>query len=188
MSELEKSNGGNSGAINSNPTLLQIFGILFIVGGLFAIIYPLAVTGGIVLLFGWVLFIGGIFKFLNAISTSKQTGFSWRIISSILYVLAGIAILKNPMVGALSIVLIVGMFFIIEGIAEASFASELKPNEGWGFIMFSGILTILFGIMILFVFPETTLVVIGILVGIKMIFAGWDLISLSRRLKKVEST
>ncbi|MHA2033093.1 MAG: HdeD family acid-resistance protein [Candidatus Kariarchaeaceae archaeon] len=183
----ENSNGGNGGTLNSNPTLLLILGTLFIIGGLFAIGYPLAVSGGIVLLLGWILFLGGIFKFLNAISTSKQTGFSWRIISSILYVLAGISILKNPMVGALSIVIIVGMFFIIEGIAEASFASEMKPNEGWDFLMFSGILTILFGILILFVFPKATLVFIGILVGIKMIFAGWDLISLSRRLKKVES-
>ena len=173
--------------LKSNPIPLLIFGVLFIVGGLFAIIYPLAVTGGIVLLLGWILFLGGIFKFLNAITTSKHSGFSWRIISSILYVLAGVFILKNPMVGALSIVVIIGLFFIIEGIAEASFASEMKPNEGWGFLMFSGILTIIFGILILFVFPKATLVFIGILVGIKMIFAGWDLISLSRRLKKIES-
>ena len=52
--------------------------------------------------------------------------------------------------------------------------------------MFSGILTILFGIMILFVFPEVSLWIIGLLVGIKLIFAGWDLILLSQRKKKRE--
>lgn len=94
--------------------------------------------------------------------------------------------MKNPLTGVLSIAFIVRLFFIIEGIAETSFVSEIKPGESWRFVMFSGILTVLFGIIILFVFPEVTLWIIGLLVGIKLIFAGWYLISLLQRLKKRE--
>ncbi|MGB6648563.1 MAG: HdeD family acid-resistance protein [Bacteroidota bacterium] len=163
---------------------LLLTGILFIVAGIFAIAYPLAATGGGVLMIGWLLVVGGIFRFFDAFATRQGGGFAWKVIGSILYVLAGIVTLKHPMGGALTLTLVLGTFFVIEGISKTAAAIELKPLKGWGWAMFDGVLGILLGIIVLVFLPGASLWLVGMLLGIKLIFAGWDLTFFSLVLKK----
>jgi uncharacterized membrane protein HdeD (DUF308 family) len=163
---------------------LLVMGILFLVAGMFAIAYPLAATAGVVLMIGWLLVFGGIFRFIDAFATRSSGGFAWKIIGSILYVLAGIVTLKYPMGGAMTLTLVLGTFFVIEGISKTAAAVELQPLKGWGWAMFDGIVGILLGIVVLVFLPGASLWLIGLLLAIKLIIAGWDLIFLSQVLKK----
>jgi uncharacterized membrane protein HdeD (DUF308 family) len=163
---------------------ILLMGILFLLGGLCAIAYPLAATAGIILMIGWLLVLGGMFRFIDAFATRSSGGFAWKIIGSILYVLAGIVTLKYPMGGAMTLTLVLGTFFVIEGISKTAAAIELKPLKGWGWGMFDGVVGILLGILVLVFLPGASLWLIGLLLGIKLIFAGWDLVFLSLALKK----
>lgn len=102
---------------------------------------------------------------------------------SLIYLLAGIFILKFPLSGAVTLTLIMGMFFIIEGISKTAFAAEIKPLKGWRWSMFDGALTILFGILVLTFLGNSALWLVGLLLGIKLLFAGWDLVYLGLALK-----
>ena len=170
--------------VKKNWGLVLFMGVMFIIGGMLAIIYPLLATGGVVLILGWVILVSGIFRFVDALATMKQGGFIWKILGSLLYILAGIFILKFPLSGALTLTLILGMFFIIEGISKTAFAAEIKPLKGWGWTMFDGALTILFGILVLAFLGNAALWLVGLLLGIKLLFAGWDLVYFGLALKK----
>lgn len=169
--------------VKKNWGLILFVGVLFIIGGISAISYPWIWTGGVVLMLGWVILVSGIFRFVDAFATMKQGGFIWKIMGSLFYILAGIFILKFPLTGAVTLTLIIGMFFIIEGISKTAFAAEIKPFKGWIWAMFDGVLTILFGILVLAFLGNATLWLIGLLLGIKLLFAGWDLVYLGLALK-----
>jgi len=170
--------------VKKNWGVVLFMGVLLIFGGMLAIIYPLLATGGVVLILGWVILVSGIFRFVDAFATMKQGGFIWKIMGGLLYILAGIFILKFPLTGAVTLTLILGMFFIIEGISKTAFAAEIKPLKGWGWSMFDGVLTILFGILVLAFLGNAALWLIGLLLGIKLLFSGWDLVYLGLALKK----
>jgi len=170
--------------VKKNWGLVLFLGILFIIGGMIAIVYPLMATGGVVLILGWVILFSGVCRFVDAFATMKQGGFIWKILGSLLYVLAGIFILKFPLTGAVTLTLILGMFFIIEGISKTALAAEIKPLKGWGWTMFDGALTILFGILVLAFLGDAALWLIGLLLGIKLLFSGWDLVYFGLALKK----
>jgi uncharacterized membrane protein HdeD (DUF308 family) len=169
--------------VKKNWGVILFMGILFIIGGVSAISYPLLWTGGVVLMLGWVILFSGIFRFVDAFATMKQVGFIWKIMGSLLYILAGIFILKFPLTGAVTLTLILGMFFIIEGISKTALAAEIKPLKGWVWTMFDGAITILFGILILSFLGNSALWLVGLLLGIKLLFAGWDLVYLGLALK-----
>ncbi len=169
--------------VKKNWGLILFMGVLFIIGGVSAISYPWIWTGGVVLMLGWVILISGIFRFVDAFATMKQGGFIWKIMGSLFYILAGIIILKFPLTGAVTLTLTMGMFFIIEGISKTAFAAEIKPFKGWVWSMFDGALTILFGILVLTFLGNAALWLVGLLLGIKLLFAGWDLVYLGLALK-----
>ena len=169
--------------VKKNWGVILFMGVLLIIAGVSAIYYPWFWTGGVVLMLGWVILLSGIFRFVDAFATMKQGGFIWKIMGSLLYILAGIFILKFPLTGAVTLTLILGMFFIIEGISKTALAAEIKPLKGWVWTMFDGTLTILFGILVLAFLGNAALWLVGLLLGIKLLFAGWDLVYLGLELK-----
>ncbi len=169
--------------VKKNWGLILFMGVLFIIGGVSAISYPWLWTGGVVLMLGWVILVSGIFRFVDAFATMKQGGFIWKTMGSLFYILAGIFILKFPLTGAVTLTVTIGMFFIIEGISKTAFAAEIKPFKGWRWSMFDGALTIFFGILILTFLDNAAYGLIGLLLGIKLLFAGWDLVYLGLALK-----
>jgi len=169
--------------VRKNWGLILFMGVLVIIGGVSAISYPLLWTSGVVLMLGWVILLSGMFRLVDAFVSMKQGGFVWKIIGSLLYVLTSILILKFPLTGTVTLTL--GMFFIVEGTSKTVLAAEIKPLKGWGWTMFDGVLTIIFGILVLFFLGNSALWLFGLLVGIKLLFAGWDLVYLGLALKKV---
>ena len=170
--------------VKKNWGLILFMGVLFIICCIVAISYPLFITGGVVLMLGWVILVSGVFRFVDAFATMKQGGFIWKIMGSLIYKLAAIFILKFPLTGAVTLTVTIGMFFIIEGISKTAFAAEIKPFKGWRWSMFDGVLTIIFGILVLAFLGNAALWLVGLLVGIKLLFAGWDLVYLGLALKR----
>ena len=79
--------------------------------------------------------------------------------------------MKDPFAsGVLAIMLAV--YFILDGIGEISAAFQRRPADGWGWLLFGGIVSILLGLMIWGQFPLSGLWAIGILLGIKLFFIG----------------
>jgi len=71
------------------------------------------------------------------------------------------------------------LFFAFEGIAKISLALMMRPLTHWGFMLFSGITALVFALIIAVSWSETAHWLLGLFLGINMIFLGWSLVKMS---------
>ncbi len=155
-------------------------GIAFLVLGTVALVFTVFTTLASVFVFGVALFIGGIFQTVHAFktSTSKWSGFLLDLLVGVLYVITGLLMAVHPLAGAQSLTLLLAAFFLVVGLFRTMGAMILRPPS-WGWLLVSGIVTFLLGILVWIQWPESALWVLGTLVAIDMIFNGVWLVMLA---------
>jgi len=154
-------------------------GIVLIVAGLAAIAFPLFSTIAAKIVLGWLFLIGGVMMVLHAFSTPGWQGFLWSLLIGILYVVAGGYLAFFPLTGLLTLAILLAMLFIAEGAFEIIMALRVRPHEGWGFLLLSGIAALLVGVLIAMDLPGSAVWALGLLVGINLLFSGWSYIFLA---------
>jgi uncharacterized membrane protein HdeD (DUF308 family) len=160
-------------SIKKNSTLAIVVGILLIVVGFMAMGAPLIAGLSVALMVGWLFLLGGIVKTIFAVKS--RAGFL-AIIWGVLTLLAGLYMIGNPGVTLASLVLLLAIYLILSGVSEAILAFAARPQAGWGWALFSAIVSFALGIMIWAQFPITGALAIGILLGIKLLFSGLTLL------------
>lgn len=148
------------------------FGIVLLLVGIAAIVFPLVTVLAVELLVGWVLLINGVLAVWHAWSARHWRGFGLSMLTGLLSLAVGLALLLYPVTGVLSLTLLVAVFLIAEGILRATLAVRLRPLDHWGTLLASGILSVVLGVLILSQWPEAAAWLIGVLVGIDLVAAG----------------
>ena len=164
--------------IQKHRGLLIFEGILFILLGILAVSLPVVSTLGTTIFIGWLFIIGGVVQIYRAFNTHKTRDFIWALLSAILNLVAGIILILYPMTGAISLTIVLLAFFILEGIAKIIWGFKLRPLNTWGWLVLSGLIALAMAGVILAGWPESAFWVIGLLVGINMIFYGVSLLFL----------
>jgi len=147
-------------------------GILMIILGLAAIAFPFATTIAAKIMVGWLFLIGGIAEIVRSFSMNTWKSLLGNLLVGALYVFAGAWLAFFPLTGILSLTLFLAFVFILEGAAKLSMGVKLKPMDGWGWIVFSGIIAILAGVLLIAGLPGTAAWAIGLLVGVNLLSAG----------------
>lgn len=147
-------------------------GILMILVGGLAIVFPLAFTLAAEIFIGWILVLRGIFQSVDAIQQRKERGFALDLLVGVLSAVAGVLLLVYPLQGVLVLTLVLGIYLVLEGIIEASVALRVRPMRRWGWLLFDGILTFLIGMLIWLRWPSTAPWALGLLVGITILSSG----------------
>jgi len=158
-------------------------GIFFIILGSIAIIVPQVFTVGIALFLGWLLLIGGAFQAARALMMINMPSFSLWFFISILQLLIGYFLVTDTMQGVMTLTLLLTVFFALEGLVKIYLAFMMRPLAKWGWVLFSGITALFLAILVWVGWPETATWVLGLLLGINMIFLGWSILSLSMQHK-----
>ncbi len=160
------------------------FGIGLVILGMLAIAYSFTATIFSVVYFGIVLILLGIFEATQAFNLNKWSNSFLHIFLSILYIAGGSYMIYNPIVNAVTITLILAIFFVISGIIKMIFALlNHIVHRVWLFI--NGALTTALGVMIWYQWPVSGLWVLGLLVGIDILFTGWTWIMLGLLAKNI---
>jgi len=155
-----------------------VLGIVLIALGVVAILYDVTATQISVVVFGWLLLIGGIIEIVHGFQTHRWGGFFLHLLAGLLFIVAGLLFINNPATAALSLTLFLGAFFLVGGIFEIIGAARIRaPN--WGWEVLSGIITAILGILLWAQWPTSGLWFIGFAVGIALIFRGWSWVMLS---------
>lgn len=170
--------------LQEHRTAFIVESILLVILGIIAIVLPFLATLSFELLIGWILVIGGIVQLYKSIKSIKEPGGAISLMAAIIYIVIGALMLLYPLQGILTLTLLIGIFFILEGIAKIAFSFELKPAENWGWLLFSGIISLIMAAIIFWGWPATALWVIGILIGVNLIFYGISLFALVVNLPK----
>ena len=142
-------------------------------GGLLAIGSPFVAGLSVVLATGVLLIIGGAGQLVFAFKAGAGLV---SILVGILSVVVGGYMLANPGAALGSLTLLLAAFFIASGVFEAVLAFQARPLKGWGWSLFSGIVSFVLGAMIWAQFPVSGVWAIGVLLGIKLLFGGWTLV------------
>lgn len=168
-------------AVRAHWKAFLIEGILLVVFGLAAIIVPPAASLAVTILLGWLFLISGIAGLALTFWAREMPGFWWSLISAALAVLAGIVLLAQPAQGTLTLTIVVGAYFLAEGVATIMYALEHRRELSgrWSWMLIAGIMDILIAVIIITGLPGSALWAIGLLVGINLLFGGATLIGVA---------
>jgi uncharacterized membrane protein HdeD (DUF308 family) len=160
---------------------LLALGVALIVLGTVALGDTLVVTVISVLLLGWILIASGVFHVVHLFRHTEIRSF-WNILGTIFDFLAGIYLVVNPALGALSLTLVLAAFLLASGITRliGVFHANL-PHKFWSVL--DGILSIVLGLLLFAHWPWTGLWFIGFAIAIELIFRGWAWVMLSLALR-----
>jgi uncharacterized membrane protein HdeD (DUF308 family) len=161
-------------------------GVLFVILGTLAIIVPHVFTLAFTIFLGWLLLLGGFFQIIRAVSIINMPGFSLWFAIGLLQTVIGYFLVTEPAQGSLTITLLLTVFFAIEGLIKIYFALMMRPLSKWGWVFFSGVTALCLAIVVWVGWPQTGLWVLGLLLGINMVFLGWSLIQISLHHKTID--
>ncbi|MFK5922779.1 MAG: HdeD family acid-resistance protein [Verrucomicrobiota bacterium] len=151
-------------------------GIITILLGMFAISSPLFAGVAIQYFVGAAILFGGIFQTLHAFQGGGQNKPVFAFLSGLLAILCGGLMFAKPLLGLSLLTLILIGYFVADGLVKIMYAFKHKPESGWGWVLFSGIITLLLGLMLWRDWPLSGAWAIGVLFGINLIFDGWAMI------------
>jgi uncharacterized membrane protein HdeD (DUF308 family) len=156
---------------------MTIFGVIAIVLGIFAMLAPGQTGISVVLLVGGFVIAGGIVRMIWAFQAgSLGKGLLMFAIGG-LTLLCGLALVAHPLFASGVLTIVLAAYFVVDGIFEIAAAFQLRPEPGWGWMLFGGIVSVLLGIMIWQQFPLSGAWAIGILLGIKLFLVGLIMIT-----------
>ncbi len=159
-------------------------GILLIIGGTVALGSSIMMTVFSMILLGWLMITGGVLEAIHAFSCKGWSGFFIDLLTGLLYVVVGFMIVGNPGATAATLTLLIAMFLIFGGIFRVVIALVVR-YQNWGWLVLHGGVNLMLGMAIWRQWPLSGLWVIGLFVGIDMIFNGWSLVMLGLMAKNL---
>jgi uncharacterized membrane protein HdeD (DUF308 family) len=154
----------------------MILGILFIAGGVFGLLNPLAATFSAVQVIGWIVLAVGIFTFaavFHAIGWGQRL---WTLVLSVAYIWLGLSLLFRPLEGILTLTLVVAALFLVSGVAKVIFAFLARRSGYFWPALFSGVVSVALAAMVIFNFPQSAAVLLGVLLAVELIATGAALV------------
>jgi uncharacterized membrane protein HdeD (DUF308 family) len=142
---------------------------------------PQLASLAVTIFLGWLFLISGIAGLVLTFWTRQMPGFWWSLVSAALAIAAGIILLARPVQGTLTLTIVVGAYFLAEGIATIMYALEHRRelSQRWSWLLVAGLMDILIAVIIVAGLPGSALWAIGLLVGINLMFGGASLIGMA---------
>ncbi|MGN6114027.1 MAG: HdeD family acid-resistance protein [Nitrobacter sp.] len=179
--DIESLQSKMSAAVREHWKAFLFEGILLAILGLAAIIVPPLASLAVTIFLGWMFLVSGIGGLIITFWARQMPGFWWSLISAALAVLAGIVLLMRPVQGTLTLTIVVGAYFLAEGVATIMYALEHRRelSQRWGWMLTAGLMDIIVAGVIIAGLPGSALWAIGLLVGLNLMFGGATLIGMA---------
>ena len=149
-----------------------IQGVLLVVAGVLALVYPFIASVTVVFLLAWILIASGILQGIGLIGASNVPHYWLQLISAVLAILIGVILLSSPDSGLLIMTVLLIVYFMVEGIAKVIFALTIRPFPHWGWVLGSGLVGILLALILWANMPLTSDWVLGLMLGILLVCEG----------------
>lgn len=155
-----------------------VWGVLLVIAGIAILVHAVAATAISVFFLGWLAVIGGIVGLVAGLFRIGKGGFWPAIISGALLLVLGVVILRNPAVSVVSLTLLAGTLFLMGGVLRIVAAFQVDQNRG--VMIFSGVVSLALGLIVVFNLIEASFVLLGTLLGVQAIVDGITLLILGR--------
>ncbi|MES0385271.1 MAG: HdeD family acid-resistance protein [Hyphomicrobium sp.] len=159
-------------------------GIVLVILGTTAFMFPFYGTMAGARVFGWIMLASGIMTAVHAFSARGWGGVILQVLIAIVWIVGGFWLLAQPLAGAVTLTLVLIAVLFVQGLFSVIEALQLRPTEGWGWMLASGVASIILGIMLWMKFPSSALWAIGLLFGLSLAINGWSFIALALGARK----
>ena len=168
--------------------MLMLTGIAMTIFGLLLLISPAAVGGAVVKLVALVLMVVGVIQLFQAF---RAGGVADTVVAAILGIIVagvGAMVWRNPELGSGFLTALLMIFFVVHGVWKVTAAFRYRRIRGWGWLMFAGILSLVFVYLLWRQWPLAGAWAIGVLVGLDLLLTGLSMIFLAAAMKKVRAS
>jgi uncharacterized membrane protein HdeD (DUF308 family) len=162
--------------------LFLILGLVSILIGVLAIGAPHVATNKAIVIFGVLLLIAGVTEVIHAVMVRNLRGFAIHLLAAVLYLIVGVFVLEEPERAAGVLTLLLAASFFVAGLLRVLFAI-VERFPAWPYVLFNGAVDLFLGVFIWRGWPESSLWVIGLFIGIELVLHGftWVFLGLSAR-------
>lgn len=154
---------------------MMFLGVLYLLAGLLCVLLPLVAGMAVAWVLGIALAVLGVVQVVGAFQASSFGAGIGDALIGLLYLVVGVLVLMHPIAGLAFLSTLIVVMMLIHGILLISSALQIKPEDGWGWILFGGILSVVLAV-ILILKPTKALWLPGLLVGIDLLFSGWTIL------------
>jgi uncharacterized membrane protein HdeD (DUF308 family) len=161
-------------------------GLITFLLGLLAIAAPYVATTKTVVVLGVLLVIAGIAELIHAAIGRSVRGFGMHLLAAALYLIIGVFVLEDPDRVALVLTLLLAASFLAGGLIRIVF-SLVEQFPAWPWVLLNGVVDLFLGVLIWRGWPATGDWVIGLFVGIELLFHGWTWMILAMTVRAVET-
>ena len=170
--------------LHENRKWYVLLGVVLVIFGLVLLASLGMATLTVVVLFGVLMMIGGVLHLIAAFKIFEG-GLRWLwALFGLLYLVAGYYAFTSPITTAIVLTKLLAIVLLIGGFIRVINAFMLKPMAGWGWTLFSGVLTLVTGAIIL-TSPDAPFWVLGMFLGVDLLFQGVNYLTFAAAIKKM---
>jgi uncharacterized membrane protein HdeD (DUF308 family) len=153
--------------------------LLLIVAGAAAIAFPVLSSFAVEFWAAIAFAIAGVAQTIHAFAARSWGGFFLGLLVGLLYLAAGIVLWLNPIAGVVTLTVFLAAVLVVDGVFRAILAFQIRPRPGWFWLLLGGVVSIVLGFMIWQHLPSSALTVLGLLLGINLVFSGFTFLMLA---------
>ena len=159
-------------------------GVVLIIAGVLSLVVPFVAGLSVALFVGVLLLLSGITQLLIVFRAGSFGEGLLLALLGILSLVAGGYMVSQPAAALATLTLFLAGYFVASGVVEAIGAFGARPAEGWGWLLFGGIVSVVLGVMIWRQFPLSGVWAVGTLVGVHLLMSGWALVAIGGTVKR----
>lgn len=167
------------------PYTLTI-GILMVLLGMAGIILPGVMSLGTAIFVAWLLLTGGVLWGIHTYQHNPAHVMDW-LKPALLFITGGLMLIY-PASGVAVVGLLLATYLLLDAYGSFALAQTIHPAKGWGWMTFNGVVSFLMALLFLIGWPSTSLWLVGLYVGISLLFDGWALVAIGWALRKARSS
>lgn len=154
-----------------------IIGIVFIVLGSAGILLPIMMSLGTVIFSSWLLFLGGVMWGVHTYYHDAKSLINWG--KSLLLVGVSVLMMSYPISSIEALGMLLAIYLLLDAFGSFALAAAMNPAKGWGWMTFNALTSLLLGTLFLIGWPGTSMYLVGLYVGISLLFDGLALMTIA---------
>jgi len=184
IAQSPRSLGSSISEVRSKWGWFVALGIAFLVLGAIAFFNVVTATVVSVFYVGMLMLIGAVMEIIHAFGVKSWSRFFYWLLSGLLYAVAGFFAFDNPLLASTVLTLLLAVALVASGALRVWVGYSHRPENGWGWVVAAGLISVLAGLTIAMGWPVNSLWVLGLFLAIDLIFQGWSFIAIGLALKK----
>ena len=176
--------GSDTAPLRAKWGWIVALGLIYLIAGFIALGSVAMATVVSVLVVGVMMIVSGVAEVISAFQIKSWGKFLLWALLGVLYIIAGFVTFQNPLLAAVLLTLILGASLVVSGITRIFLAFSMKREAPWIWVVLSGVITLLLGVLVLLRWPVSSVYILGLFLGIDLIMAGAGWIGLGFGLRR----